>query len=93
MAEFKGFYPETIDFLWGIRFNNNREWFTEHKEEYQKYLISKQEKEETLWQSSLKPLHPRLSGKPWMVKAGSAELQVGLGWREVSQCSWSFRGI
>ena len=49
--------------------------------------------EETLWQSSLKPLHPRLSGKPWMVKAGSAELQVGLGWREVSQCSWSFRGI
>ena len=39
MTEFKGFYPETIDFLWGIRFNNNREWFAEHKEEYQKYLF------------------------------------------------------
>ena len=39
MAEFQGFYPETIDFLWGIRFNNNREWFAEHKEEYQKYLF------------------------------------------------------
>ena len=31
---FEGFSPETIDFLWGIRMNNNREWFTEHKEEY-----------------------------------------------------------
>lgn len=31
---FKGFSPETIDFLWGIRMNNNREWFTAHKQEY-----------------------------------------------------------
>ena len=38
MTEFQGFSPETIDFLWGIRFNNNREWFAEHKGEYQKYL-------------------------------------------------------
>ena len=35
---FNGFSPETIDFLWGIRLNNNREWFTEHKAEYQKTL-------------------------------------------------------
>lgn len=35
---FKGFSPETIDFLWGIRFNNNREWFKEHKKEYEEYL-------------------------------------------------------
>ena len=35
---FEGFSPETIDFLWGIRFNNNREWFQEHKAEYEKYL-------------------------------------------------------
>lgn len=39
MTEFQGFYPETIDFLWGIRFNNNREWFAAHKEEYQKHLL------------------------------------------------------
>ncbi len=39
MGEFQGFYPETIDFLWGIRFNNNREWFNEHKQDYQKYLL------------------------------------------------------
>ena len=31
---FTGFRPETIDFLWGIRFNNNREWFLAHKQEY-----------------------------------------------------------
>ncbi len=31
---FQGFSPETIDFLWGIRMNNNREWFGEHKQQY-----------------------------------------------------------
>ena len=31
---FTGFTPETIDFLWGIRMNNNREWFQEHKKQY-----------------------------------------------------------
>ena len=31
---FQGFTPETIDFLWGIRLNNNREWFQEHKKQY-----------------------------------------------------------
>ncbi len=31
---FEGFSPETVDFLWGIRMNNNREWFLEHKSQY-----------------------------------------------------------
>ena len=31
---FKGFSPETVDFLWGIRMNNNREWFQSHKSDY-----------------------------------------------------------
>lgn len=31
---FQGFTPETIDFLWGIRMNNNREWFLDHKKDY-----------------------------------------------------------
>ena len=35
---FAGYSPETIDFLWGIRMNNNREWFTEHKKDYVNYL-------------------------------------------------------
>ncbi len=35
---FEGFRPETFDFLWGIRLNNNRDWFLEHKEDYLRYL-------------------------------------------------------
>ncbi len=35
---FEGFTPETVDFLWGIRMNNNREWFTQHKKDYVKTL-------------------------------------------------------
>ncbi|NLC78784.1 MAG: DUF2461 domain-containing protein, partial [Ruminococcaceae bacterium] len=31
---FNGFSQKTIDFMWGIRLNNNREWVTAHKEEY-----------------------------------------------------------
>ena len=31
---FKGFSPRTIDFMWELRLNNNRPWFTEHKEEF-----------------------------------------------------------
>ena len=31
---FKGFSPRTIDFMWELRFNNNKAWFTEHKEEF-----------------------------------------------------------
>lgn len=32
--EFTGFSSETIDFLWGIRLNNNKMWFEAHKQDY-----------------------------------------------------------
>ena len=35
---FIGFTPETMDFLWGIRMNNNRDWFTQHKGDYVRTL-------------------------------------------------------
>lgn len=35
---FTGYSGETLDFMWGIRFNNDRAWFSQHKEEYLKYL-------------------------------------------------------
>ena len=35
---FEGFSPETVDFLWGIRLNNNREWFLQNKQNYVNYL-------------------------------------------------------
>ena len=31
---FEGFTPETVDFLWGIRMNNNRDWFLANKQQY-----------------------------------------------------------
>lgn len=31
---FQGFEPAVIDFMWGIRFNNSREWFEPRKAEY-----------------------------------------------------------
>ena len=29
---FIGFTDETVDFMWGIRFNNERTWVEAHKE-------------------------------------------------------------
>lgn len=31
---FQGFSDATVDFMWGIRFNNEKAWFEQHKEEY-----------------------------------------------------------
>ena len=35
---FEGFSPESFDFLWGIRMNNNRDWFLANKPQYVKHL-------------------------------------------------------
>ena len=35
---FTGFTDETVDFMWGIRFNNERSWFEEHKEIYLRHF-------------------------------------------------------
>lgn len=31
---FQGFSQDAVAFLWGIKFNNNREWFLAHKQDY-----------------------------------------------------------
>jgi uncharacterized protein (TIGR02453 family) len=33
-----GFSEQTIEILWGLRFNNCKSWFDAHKEEYQAYV-------------------------------------------------------
>ena len=33
---FTGFTQATIDFMWNIRFNNNKTWFEEHKDEFKR---------------------------------------------------------
>ncbi len=35
---FEGFSQQTIDFLWGIRLNNNKSWYDEHKDDYKEHL-------------------------------------------------------
>ena len=33
---FTGFSQKTVDFMWGIRLNNNKPWFEEHKDEFKR---------------------------------------------------------
>ena len=35
---FEGFREETMQFLWGVRLNNQRSWFLEHKAMYETFL-------------------------------------------------------
>lgn len=37
---FQGFSQETVDFMWGIRFNNEKSWFEAHKADYQTYFLT-----------------------------------------------------
>ena len=36
---FEGFSTNTLDFMWGLRLNNNKPWFEEHKDEYRSYFL------------------------------------------------------
>lgn len=38
MRMFEGFCQQTNDFLWGIRLNNQRDWFQAHKQEFLDYV-------------------------------------------------------
>lgn len=37
---FTGYSEKTFDFMWGIRLNNDREWFTAHKQDYLDHLYT-----------------------------------------------------
>ena len=37
---FNGFTPRTIDFMWNLRFNNRRDWFEAHKDEYKQDFLT-----------------------------------------------------
>lgn len=37
---FDGFTKNAVDFLWGIRLNNNKPWYEHHKEDYKQYLAT-----------------------------------------------------
>ena len=37
---FTGYTDQTVDVFWGIRFNNERAWFAEHKQEFQDAVMT-----------------------------------------------------
>ena len=37
---FTGYSDRTVDVFWGIRFNNDRAWFAEHKQEFQDAVMT-----------------------------------------------------
>ena len=62
---FQGFTQETVDFMWGIRFNNERSWFLEHKEDYQKHLL---EPVKALGEDIYKGVQEMLPPEPLLLK-------------------------
>ena len=62
---FQGYTQETIDFMLGIRFNNERAWFMEHKEQYQKHLL---EPTRALAEQVYDGLREKLPHEPLMMK-------------------------
>lgn len=62
---FQGYTQETVDFMWGIRFNNEREWFLAHKEDYQKHLL---EPTRALGEQAYEGLRGMLPHEPLLLK-------------------------
>ena len=57
---FEGYTEATVDFLWGIRFNNDRAWFLPRKEIYQKELLEPTRALGTALYEGLSTAHPEL---------------------------------
>ena len=62
---FQGYTQETVDFLWGIRFNNERDWFLPRKEIYQKHLL---EPTRALAEQVYEGVHAACPHEPLLVK-------------------------
>ncbi len=62
---FEGYTEATMDFLWGIRFNNERGWFMAHKEDYQRYLLRPTR---ALGEQVYEALHEKYPREPFLLK-------------------------
>ena len=83
---FTGFTPETIDFLWGIRMNNNRDWFLEHKKQYTDTLY---EPMKALGADLFRPSTGRPASttrSPTRRASGSASAGMWSGGRKIPAC-------
>ena len=64
---FQGYSQETVDFMWGIRFNNERGWFLVHKDDYQQHLLTPTRE---LGQAVYEGLSAALPREPLILKSG-----------------------
>lgn len=62
---FTGYTQETLDFLWGIRFNNERSWFLAHKQDYEQHLLLPTR---ALGETVYDALHARFPKEPFLLK-------------------------
>lgn len=62
---FHGYTQETLDFLWGIRFNNERGWFMAHKEDYQRHVL---EPTRALGEQVYDAIHELYPKEPFLLK-------------------------
>lgn len=62
---FQGYTQQTVDFMWGIRFNNERTWFMANKDVYQTQLL---EPTKALANDVYDGLMEKLPHEPLMVK-------------------------
>ncbi len=62
---FEGYSQETLDFLWGIRFNNERSWFLAHKQDYEAHLLAPTR---ALGEQVYGALHAAFPKEPFLLK-------------------------
>ncbi len=58
---FSGFSPKAIDFLWDLRFYNERPWFLEHKQDYLELVDRPLKELAQSVQQEMARTHPQLS--------------------------------
>ena len=62
---FEGYTQETLDFLWSIRFNNERSWFLAHKQDYEAHLLAPTR---ALGEQVYEALHAAFPKEPFLLK-------------------------
>ena len=62
---FEGYSPAALDFLWGIRFNNERGWFLAHKEDYQSHVLAPTR---ALGEQVYDAMHEKYPHEPFLLK-------------------------
>ena len=70
---FQGYSQETVDFMWGIRFNNERGWFLAHKDDYQQHLLAPTRELGQAVYEGLSAALPHLPGRPAAPRSGALQ--------------------